>query len=88
MKFEIQRFADTVTSSSTANLIVEFYDGDNRTLSIDDPRSDLSAEEVHSFATVLRNTQPLVGDKTGASITGISKCTIVEKTDVKFDLAN
>ena len=87
--FDIQRFADTVTSATTGNLIVEFYDGDNRTLAIDDPRDDLTASEINGFVNnVLKTTQPIIGDKTGASITGASKFTIVRKTDVKFDLAN
>ena len=88
MKFDIQRFADTVTSSSTGNLIVKFYDGDTRTLPIDDPRSDLTATEINAFVDVLKNTQPLIGDKAGASITGADKFTIVDKTDIKFDLSN
>ena len=86
--FDIQRFADTVTSSSTGNLVVEFYDGDNRTLPIDDPRDDLTATEINAFVEKLKTDQPIIGDKTGASITGASKFTIVDKIDVKFDLAN
>lgn len=39
MKFDIQRFADTITSSSVGNLLLKFYDGDTHTLPIDDPRS-------------------------------------------------
>ena len=88
MKFEIQRFADTIISSSTGNLVVEFYDGDNRTLPIDDPRDDLTATEINAFVNNMKTTQPLIGDKTGASITGASKFTIIDKTTVKFDLAN
>lgn len=87
MKFEIQRFADTVTSSSVGNLNLKFYDGDTRTLPIDDPRADLTATEINTFVNVLKTTQPLIGDKAGASITGADKFTIVDKTTVKFDLA-
>lgn len=86
--FDIQRFADTVTSSSTGNLVLKFYDGDTRTLSVDDPRSDLTATEINAFVDVLKQTQPLIGDETGASIVGADKFTIVDKTDVKFDLSN
>lgn len=85
--FDIQRFADTVTSSSVGNLIVKFYDGDTRTLPIDDPRADLTTTEINEFVQVLKDTQPIVGDKTGASVTGAEKFTIVDKTDVKFDLS-
>lgn len=86
--FDIQLFADTITSSSTGNLVVEFYDGDNRTLPIDDPRDDLTATEINAFVENLKTTQPLIGDKAGASITGASKFTIIDKTEVKFDLAH
>jgi len=86
--FDIQRFADTVTSSSVGNLVVKFYDGDTRTLPIDDPRSDLTATEINEFVQVLKDTQPIIGDKTGAAVTGAEKFTIVDKTDVKFDLSN
>lgn len=84
--FDIQLFADTVTSSSTGNLVVEFYDGDNRTLPIDDPRDNLTATEINAFIETLKTNQPIIGDKTGASITGASKFTIVDKVDIKFDL--
>ena len=85
--FDIQRFADTVTSSSTGNLVVEFYDGDNRTVTIDDPQESLTASEINSFVDWMKTAQPLVGDKTGASITGASKFTFVDKVNIKFDLS-
>ena len=85
--FDIQRFADTVISSSTGNLIVNFYDGDTRTLPIDDPRDDLTATEINAFVENLKTNQPIIGDKTGASITGAQKFTIVDKVEVKFDLS-
>ena len=86
--FDIQLFADTITSSSTGNLLVEFYDGDTRTVDVPDPRDDLTATEINAFVEKLKTDQPIIGDKTGASITGASKFTIVDKIDVKFDLAN
>ena len=85
--FDIQLFADTITSSSTGNLVVNFYDGDTRTVTIDEPRDDLTATEINAFVDDMKASQPLVGDKTGASITGAQKFTIVDKVDVKFDLS-
>ena len=86
--FDIQLFNDTVISSSKGNLLVEFYDGDNRTLTVDDPRSDLTAAEINAFVESMKTSQPLIGDKAGASITGASKFTIVDKVEVKFDLTD
>ena len=85
--FDIQRFGDTVTSSSTGNLVVNFYDGDTRTVAIDDPQDSLTAAEINSFVDWMKVNQPLIGDKAGASITGAQKFTIVDKVDVKFDLS-
>ncbi len=85
--FDIQLFADTVISSSTGSLVVEFYDGDNRTLPVDNPRDDLTAAEINAFVETLKINQPIIGDKTGASVVGASKFTITDKVEVKFDLS-
>lgn len=87
--FEIQRFGDndTVTSSREGKLLVEFYDGDTRTITIDNPKPNLNATTIKNFVNnTLIATQPVVGDKTGAPITGASSFKIVEKTDRKLDL--
>ncbi len=85
--FDIQRFADTVTSSREGKLVVEFYDGDNRTLPIDNPKSDLTAAQINAVVQQMITDQPLIGDKAGASIVGASSFKIVEKTETKLDLS-
>jgi len=87
--FDIQRFGDNdiVTSSREGNLLVKFYDGDTRTLKIDNPKSDLNATVLNNFVSnILVATQPVVGDKTGASIVSAEYFKIIEKTDRKLDL--
>ena len=88
--FDIQTFGDndTVTSSREGKLIVKFYDGDTRTLTIPDPKDNITATTMNNFVTnVLVASQPLVGDKTGASIVGaVSPFKIIETTDRKLDL--
>ena len=88
--FDVQLFGsnDTVTSSSELNLVMEFYDSDNRTIKLDNPKSTLTAAEVNSVVNWFKTNQPLVGDKTNsASIVGASHCEIVEKTTVNLDLS-
>ena len=87
--FEIQRFStnDTITSSREGNFVVSFYDGDNRTLKIDNPRADLTATEINAVVEAMKTNQPLIGDKAGASIVGAEKFEILEKTEVKLDLS-
>lgn len=87
--FEIQLFGDndTVTSSREGKLLVKFYDGDTRTVTIPNPKTTLNATNVNSFVTFMTTNQPIIGDKTGASIVGAESCKIVEKTDRKLDLS-
>ena len=85
--FDIQRFADTITSSREGKLVVEFYDSDNRTLTIDNPKTNLTAARINTFVEQLKTDQPLISDKTGASIVGASSFKIVEKTETKLDLS-
>ena len=86
--FDIQMFGDndTVTSSREGNLIVKFYDGDTRTVKLDNPKTNLTAANVKSFVQFMITNQPIIGDKTGASLTGAESFKIVEKTDRKLDL--
>lgn len=85
--FDIQRFADTITSSREGKLVVEFYDSDNRTLTIDNPKTNLTAAQINTFVEQLKTDQPLIGDKTGASIVGASSFKTIEKTETKLDLS-
>ena len=85
--FDIQRFADTITSSREGKLVVEFYDSDNRTLTIDNPKTNLTAAQINTFVEQLKTDQPLIGDKTGASIVGASSFNTIEKTETKLDLS-
>lgn len=87
--FEIQRFGDNdvVTSTREGKLLVKFYDGDTRTITIDNPKNNLTAATINAFVSNnLVATQPLIGDKTGASLTGAESFKIIEKTDRKLDL--
>lgn len=87
--FDIQMFGnnDTITSSREGNLVIEFYDSDNRTIKIDNPRNDLTAADVNAVVAAMKTSQPIIGDKTGASIVGASSFEILEKTETKLDLS-
>lgn len=87
--FNLQRFGsnDTITSSREGKLVVEFYDSDNRTVTFDNPRNDLTAADVNAVVNYMKTNQPVIGDKTGASIVGASSYKTVEKTNTKLDLS-
>lgn len=85
--FDIQRFADTVTSSSEGKLKVKFYDGDDRTITINDPKSNLDAAKVNTFVNWLKSSQAIIGDKTGASLVGAESFFITDKMVTRLDLS-
>ena len=85
--FNIQRFADTITSSREGKLEVKFYDGDTRTIQVDNPKSNLTAAQINAVVAQMKIDQPIIGDKTGASIVGANKFEIYEKTELKLDLS-
>lgn len=79
--------ADTVTSSSNLKIVWEFADGDTRTQNLPNPRSDIDADELQSFATQTKNNAVIIGDKTGAALTGIKSASIVDKSDWILDIS-
>ena len=85
--FEIQLFADTVSSSREGKLVISFYDSDDRTVTIDNPKSNLTAAQINSFVEQMKTDQPVIGDKTGASVVGATSFKIIEKTETKLDLS-
>ena len=86
--FDIQRFGDndTVVSSNEGTLLAEFYDSDDRQIKIDDPRDDLTAADVNAVVDWMKQNQPIIGDKTGASVVGAKSFEIVEKTSIYLDI--
>lgn len=78
--------ADKTTASKELKLGAQFYDNDDRTLSIDNPKNGVTAAQIKEFATVLRNTAAIIGDKSGAEFVGFKTARVVEQKRVDFDL--
>lgn len=78
--------ADKVTTSNYLAVNFGFADGDTRLNKIPNPKSDISATQVHTVSGVLLTNALIVGDKNGAAYTGILTADKydVEKTD--YDL--
>lgn len=77
---------DTITSSRYLQMEFGFTDGDYRTQKLPDPKNNLTSAEVSAVDTWIAANQPIIGDKYGASTTGINSASIVEVTRRKFDL--
>lgn len=86
MKFNIQQFADSVSSSVNLKTEFGFVDGDTRTVNIPEPKLSLTSDTIATFSTWISENQPIVGDKYGASTTGVNSAIKVEETKTKLDL--
>lgn len=67
--------ADVIKTA--CNLVIEtvFVDGDTRTLTIKNPRSDISQSEITDLNAYMQESNILIGDKTGATFGRIKKVT-------------
>lgn len=77
---------DTVKSSSDLKIIWQFADEDTRTQTIPNPKYDLSLAAVQAFETSVINSQVIIGDKTGAAVTGIKSAISIDSTNVILDI--
>ena len=77
--------ADTVKQSYQLKLIAGFADGDERTISYDNPRPNITAEEIIALNSLAKGV--LVGDKYGAEFSIFKDAGIVTATQVDLDLS-
>ena len=87
--FNIQRFGDndTITSSRELKLVYYFTDGDTRTTSLQNPKTNLTSDNIVTAATVLKNTQAFIGDKASAAFETIKSAEVVETMRKQLDLS-
>lgn len=84
--FDIQRFADTVTSDGVVAVKFVFGDDDNRTVSIPDGRDDIASSEITALQSWVVTNNVLLGDKALDAVTGIESATYTYTTKIKLDL--
>ena len=78
--------ADTIKSASELKLVWNFFDSDDRTETLPNPKDDLAPSDVKTFAAWCAANNPIIGDKKGAAVVGIKDATVVEKTKLDLDL--
>lgn len=78
--------ADKVSQVRELKLEAGFYDGDTRTIAIDNPVANVTAAQIKAVGTTLKTTQALIGDKTGAAFVGINSAKVVRKKVTNLDL--
>lgn len=78
--------ADVIKSTSTLQIVAEFVDSDDRTLSLDDPKLDISAAQINSVAAYIKDNNLLIGDKEGASFARFKSAQKISQTTRYLDL--
>lgn len=78
--------ADKVTVTSELKLVAKFKDGDTRTITVDNPKSDLTAAQINAVSAIAASSNPIIGDKGGAAFHEFDTAEITRKTKTDFDL--
>lgn len=76
--------ADTFKTTKQLKLVAGFSDGDERTLSIDNPAATVSAAAISALDSLAAGV--IIGDKYGAAFTKFKDAGIYETTTVYLDI--
>ena len=80
--------ADTTKTTRTASMVVEFSDGDTRTLTQNDPltQTESLVAAINDFATYCQANNIIIGDKASGAFSRIREAKVINKTTVNYDL--
>ena len=77
--------ADTTKTTKTLKIVAGFSDGDERTISIDNPRANITAADIKALDSLAGGV--IIGDKYQAPFTTFKDAGISETTKVELDLS-
>ena len=77
-------------TKTSRSLIIEnvFVDGDTRSVTLKNPRSDISESQITDLNSFLQETNILIGDKDGATFGRIKKVTRRNSTTTYLDISD
>lgn len=78
--------ADTITSASVLKLEGEYVDNDTNIVEVDNPKDNITAEQINAVATVAKTTQVILGDKGGAAFNRFKSAHKLKNTRINLDL--
>ena len=83
--------ADVTKTKNTLSIVAEFADGDDRTLTVDDPKDEYSeaqfAAAIGNLETFIATNQVILGDKNAADFARIKSAKITRGTTKYLDLS-
>ena len=76
------------TLKASASLVIEclFNDGDTRTITLKNPRSDVSSSDIETLEDFIIENHIIIGDKAGYDFRKIKKAAIRNTTTSYLDL--
>lgn len=78
---------DTITSGRDLKLSYLFTDGDTRTTTLPNPKTNLTESDVTEVSFELTNSQVFVGDKAGAGFDKIEHAETTDWMKTRLDLS-
>ena len=78
--------ADIVKSSSLLNIECVFNDGDTRTITLKNPRSNVSSSDIESLESFMLENLIIIGDREGFDFKKVRKAVKRETTTTYLDL--
>ena len=78
--------ADIVKMASVLNIECAFLDGDTRTITLKNPRSDISASDIESLETLLQTEYIIIGDRDSSDFRRIKRAVKRDTTTKYLDL--
>ena len=75
-------------TKTSRSLVIEnvFVDGDTRSVTLKNPRSDISESQITDLNSFLQETNILIGDKNGSTFGRIKKVTRRDSTTTYLDI--
>ena len=79
--------SDTVKTSNSLQLVMEFYDSDDRTINLENPKATVTAAQINAIGTYAKNNNCFVGDKDGAAFERFKSAKKITNTCTIYDLS-
>lgn len=75
--------ADIITSKNQLKILAGFVDEDDRTITIDDPKENLTWSDIQTIASLAQGV--LIGDKFSADFSRIKEAKYVDTTIIEIE---
>ena len=79
--------ADITKTKGTLQLVAEFTDGDDRTITVDNPKATLTAGASNAVASSAKNNNIPPGDKAAADFSRFKSAKKIAQTTKYLDLS-